>query len=72
MKIQLCPTGHGMRAPFGATTLAGEERSRINFDLQIDRDELLRCARGFDEWFVAQLSADSERLMSRPMTPADV
>ena len=44
----------------------------MNFDLQIDDEELLRCARGLDDWFVAQLSADSERLMSRPMTPADV
>ena len=60
IRLQLCPTGQGMKAPFGATTYANEERSRMNFDLQVADEQLLGRLREIDEWFAQQLGSGSE------------
>ena len=60
IRLQLCPTGQGMKAPFGATTYANEERSRMNFDLQVADEQLLGRLREMDAWFVQQLGSDSD------------
>ena len=65
--------GKGLRTKFGATNFDRTDTPRRNLDFDLtENEEVLANLRAVDKWAIEYITANSERLMKKSMTRAEV